>query len=58
MSYGCLVKNADTDGVLHFVEKPESFLSTLINCGAYVMSIKVLEHLQQLQQQRQMNLSE
>jgi len=58
MSYGCVVKNPDTHGVLHFVEKPETFLSTLINCGAYVMSIKVLEHLQHLQQQRQLNAHE
>ena len=58
MSYGCLVENPDTHGVLHFVEKPETFVSTLINCGAYVFSMKVLDHLQNLQHQRQMNVNE
>ncbi|KAJ1911021.1 hypothetical protein IWQ60_000655 [Tieghemiomyces parasiticus] len=31
--YGCLVADAATHEVLHYVEKPETFVSNLISCG-------------------------
>ena len=36
--YGCIVKNPKTHEVLHYVEKPESFVSSLINGGAYLFT--------------------
>ncbi|RKO93050.1 nucleotide-diphospho-sugar transferase, partial [Blyttiomyces helicus] len=36
--YGCVVANPDTHEVLHFVEKPETFMSDLISCGIYLFT--------------------
>jgi len=36
--YGCLVKDPDTNELLHYSEKPETFVSDLINCGIYCWS--------------------
>nr|XP_039247506.1 mannose-1-phosphate guanyltransferase alpha-A-like [Styela clava] len=41
MFYGCLVENEETKEVTHYVEKPESFVSPLINCGVYLFSTKI-----------------
>ncbi|KAK3749908.1 hypothetical protein QZH41_017356, partial [Actinostola sp. cb2023] len=37
-NYGCLVEKEDCHEVVHYVEKPETFVSELINCGVYVFS--------------------
>ena len=34
--YGCLVSDQKTQEVLHYVEKPETFVSDLISCGVYL----------------------
>ncbi|XP_050671518.1 mannose-1-phosphate guanyltransferase alpha-B [Leptidea sinapis] len=39
--YGCMVREASTKAVTHYVEKPNSYVSTLINCGVYVCSLQV-----------------
>ncbi|SAM09130.1 hypothetical protein [Absidia glauca] len=39
--YGCLVANADTTEVMHYVEKPETFISDLISCGVYLFDTAV-----------------
>lgn len=36
--YGCLVKDETTHELLHYTEKPETFVSDLINCGLYCFS--------------------
>jgi len=36
--YGCLVKDETSNELLHYTEKPESFVSELINCGVYCFS--------------------
>ncbi|KAI3640593.1 hypothetical protein MIR68_001471 [Amoeboaphelidium protococcarum] len=36
--YGCIVAESESDKVLHYVEKPETFVSDLISCGVYVFS--------------------
>lgn len=42
LNYGCLV--TDNDGlVAHYVEKPSTFVSTIINCGTYVASIEIFQ---------------
>jgi len=35
-AYGCMVKHPDTCELLHYVEKPETWVSNLINCGIYI----------------------
>jgi mannose-1-phosphate guanylyltransferase len=35
-NFGCIVSDAHTKRVLHYVERPESHISNLINCGVYL----------------------
>ena len=39
---GCLVSNVANE-VLHYAEKPETFVSDIINCGVYVFSPAVFD---------------
>ncbi|XP_021916679.1 mannose-1-phosphate guanyltransferase alpha-A isoform X2 [Zootermopsis nevadensis] len=43
MHYGCIVQDRDTSEVTHYVEKPSTFVSTLINCGVYICSIEIFQ---------------
>ncbi|KAJ1985432.1 hypothetical protein H4R33_004063 [Dimargaris cristalligena] len=40
--YGCLVADTETNEVLHYVEKPETFISDLISCGVGVFKYSAL----------------
>lgn len=41
LHYGCVVQDKTTQEVTHYVEKPGTFVSTLINCGVYLFSMDV-----------------
>ena len=41
-NFGCIVSDAHTRRVLHYVEKPESHVSNLINCGVYLFSTEAI----------------
>lgn len=41
--YGCMATDRTTNEVTHYVEKPNSYVSTLINCGVYVCSLDVFQ---------------
>lgn len=41
-NFGCIVSDAHTKRVLHYVEKPESHISNLINCGVYLFSTETI----------------
>jgi NDP-sugar pyrophosphorylase family protein len=41
-NFGCIVSDAHTRRVLHYVEKPESHISNLINCGVYLFSVAAI----------------
>ena len=58
-NYGCVVvDNSDKKTLLHYVEKPTSYISTLINCGVYVLSKEIFAFLQEVYQRKQnVNLS-
>ncbi|CAO3655310.1 unnamed protein product [Mucor fragilis] len=43
--YGCLVRDSETNEVLHYVEKPETFISDLISCGVYLFDIAVFDEI-------------
>ena len=45
LNYGCIVKNSQTHEVLHYVEKPSTFVSDIINCGIYLFSPEALKPL-------------
>lgn len=41
-NFGCIVSDPETKRVLHYVEKPESHISNLINCGVYLFSTEAI----------------
>ena len=41
VNYGCVVADAETQAVLHYVEKPTTYISSIINCGVYVFSQQI-----------------
>ena len=41
-NFGCIVSDAHTKRVLHYVEKPESHISNLINCGVYLFATEAI----------------
>ncbi|CAG9813287.1 unnamed protein product [Phaedon cochleariae] len=43
LNYGCMVTNKESHEVTHYVEKPNSYVSTLINCGIYIFSLDVFQ---------------
>lgn len=49
--YGCLVADQQQQ-VLHYAEKPETFVSDLISCGVYVMHPDVFTSIQQVVEAR------
>ena len=53
VNYGCIVEDAQTHQVLHYVEKPETYISTTINCGIYFFNLSIFEFLSQIYKQNQ-----
>lgn len=53
--YGCLVTDKNTGSVTHYVEKPNSYVSTLINCGVYVCSPEIFLDMSNVFHARQQN---
>ncbi|CAK1591196.1 unnamed protein product [Parnassius mnemosyne] len=51
--YGCMVREASTKAVTHYVEKPNTYVSTLINCGVYVCSLQVFQTMAEAFQRKQ-----
>ncbi|KAH0614631.1 uncharacterized protein H6S33_000267 [Morchella sextelata] len=40
-NFGCIVSDPKTSQVRHYVEKPESHISNMINCGVYLFSSSI-----------------
>lgn len=58
-SYGCIVENPKHNHVIeHYVEKPSTFVSNLINCGAYVCSLELLNLIESVMLSRNPDSSE
>lgn len=38
---GCIVSDKNTREILHYVEKPSTFVSTVVNCGVYLCSLEI-----------------
>lgn len=56
-SYGCIVENVKHHHVIeHYVEKPSTFVSNLINCGAYVCSLELLNLIEDVMRTKAPNL--
>lgn len=43
--YGCIVRNQQTSEITHYVEKPSTFVSTLVNCGVYLFSLDIFQNI-------------
>lgn len=53
LSYGCMVVNQATKQVTHYVEKPESYVSNIMNCGIYLFSPDIFPMLADAMQLKQ-----
>jgi mannose-1-phosphate guanylyltransferase len=53
VNYGCIVEDSQTHQVLHYVEKPETYISTTINCGIYLFKLSIFEFISQVYKQNQ-----
>ena len=58
LNYGCVVEDSRSHSMLHYVEKPTTYISTLVNCGVYVFSMAIFDRLQQVFQKKQAALNE
>lgn len=48
LQYGCIVRSSKENKVIHYVEKPDTFVSDLINCGVYIFTAnKIMEMLEE-----------
>jgi mannose-1-phosphate guanylyltransferase len=47
VNYGCMVADKISQEVLHYVEKPERYLSSLINCGIYLFSLEIFDYIRE-----------
>ncbi|XP_040214060.1 mannose-1-phosphate guanyltransferase alpha isoform X1 [Rana temporaria] len=56
LNYGCIVANAETQEVLHYVEKPGTFVSDIINCGIYLFSPTIFQHIAEVFQRNQQDV--
>ncbi|BFZ54011.1 hypothetical protein PYCC9005_001042 [Savitreella phatthalungensis] len=52
-NFGCIVQDPQTNEVLHYVEKPESQISNMINCGVYVFDASVFATIKQAMQRKE-----
>ena len=43
LDYGCIVEEKKSHKILHYVEKPSTFVSSFINCGIYICSLYLFE---------------
>lgn len=46
--FGCLVEDPRSHQVLHFAEKPETFVSDLASCGVYIFSPAVFAAMEEV----------
>nr|CAH7738315.1 unnamed protein product [Callosobruchus chinensis] len=56
LNYGCIVTKDDTKEVTHYVEKPSSYVSSLINCGIYVFSLEIFQTIEEVFIRKQQEL--
>ncbi|OMJ15350.1 Mannose-1-phosphate guanyltransferase alpha-B [Smittium culicis] len=52
--YGCVVADKDSDLALHYVEKPQTYVSDLASTGVYVFSSKIFAYMAEIIEKRDM----
>jgi mannose-1-phosphate guanylyltransferase len=53
--YGCIVENKDKHTLEHYVEKPSTYISTLVNCGVYIFSPEVFSQVANVFNKKQLD---
>ncbi|CAD8134014.1 unnamed protein product [Paramecium pentaurelia] len=56
--YGCLIKDCNTDQLIHHAEKPEQYISNLVNCGVYFFNQSFKTTILNVKAKKEANLSE
>ncbi|EEB05866.2 mannose-1-phosphate guanyltransferase [Schizosaccharomyces japonicus yFS275] len=44
-NFGCLVEDTSSGKVLHYVDKPDSYISNIISCGIYVFDVAIFDEI-------------
>ena len=57
LNYGCVVEDSSDHAVLHYVEKPGTYVSTSINCGVYIFSREVFPMLKEVFKKKQASVA-
>ncbi|XP_051882039.1 mannose-1-phosphate guanyltransferase alpha-A [Pristis pectinata] len=57
MNYGCIVENLQSHEVLHYVEKPSTFVSEIINCGVYLFTPDIFQYIGEVFRKNQQDLA-
>merc|ERR1712130_89140 len=52
LNYGCMGINENTHEVVHYIEKPSSFVSRHINAGVYLLSVSVFDDISEIFKER------
>jgi mannose-1-phosphate guanylyltransferase len=58
LNYGCVVADGSSHSMLHYVEKPATYISPNVNCGVYIFSMAIFDRLQQVFQKKQADFYE
>lgn len=56
--FGCFIKDANTDRMVHHAEKPEHYVSDLINCGIYLFNKETKKMFDQAREVKEKSISE
>lgn len=54
--YGCLIKDKETARMVHHAEKPDEYISDLVNCGIYLFSRKLQQLLASARKQKDIDV--
>jgi len=52
LNYGCMGINSNTHEVVHYIEKPSSFVSNHVNGGVYLLSVSVFDDISAIFKER------
>ena len=53
LGYGCVVVDKNTHLMRHYVEKPSTYISSLVSCGVYIFTQDIFNHLKVAFENRQ-----
>ena len=57
VNYGCLGINRVTGEVVHYIDKPETFVSRDINGGVYIFATEIFRDIGKLMQKRNKSIT-